>query len=191
MGSSGRALIPQIIFSEEQTMEVSLRNWQPADAPALAEILSDGRIRKNLRDGIPFPYTVADAEQFLRDMREADPERTYAFAVLADGKLAGIISVTRGDNVHRRTGELGYYLGAGFWGRGIGTSAVRQMCGRIFYETDIIRIFAEPFAHNTASCRVLEKAGFSLEGVLRRNAVKEGRILDMKLYALLKEDFFC
>ncbi|MGB4616762.1 MAG: GNAT family protein, partial [Dethiobacteria bacterium] len=55
----------------------------------------------------------------------------------------------------------------------------------IFKNTDIIRIFAEPFADNIASCRVLEKAGFVLEGTLRKNAVKNGKILDMKLYALL------
>ena len=47
--------------------------------------------------------------------------------------------------------------------------------------------FAEPFAYNTASCHVLEKAGFQLEGTLRSNAVKNGRILDMRLYALVKE----
>ena len=57
----------------------------------------------------------------------------------------------------------------------------------MFATTDILRIFAEPFAHNQASCRVLEKAGFQLEGVLRKFAVKDGRVLDGKLYALVKE----
>lgn len=51
----------------------------------------------------------------------------------------------------------------------------------------IIRIYAEPFAYNTASCRVLEKAGFQYEGTLRKNAVKNGEVIDMKMYSLLKE----
>ena len=64
----------------------------------------------------------------------------------------------------------------------------RQLCAQLFRETDLLRIFAEPFADNTASCRVLEKAGFQLEGVLRKNAVKNGAVRDMKLYALVREE---
>lgn len=96
--------------------------------------------------------------------------------------------MTRAENVHSRTGELGYYLGESFWGHGIASEAVRQICSYVFEHTDILRIFAEPFAYNTASCRVLEKAGFSCEGTLRCNAVKNGRVLDMKMYALLRSD---
>lgn len=61
------------------------------------------------------------------------------------------------------------------------------MCTYIFEHTDIIRIFAEPFAYNTASCRVLEKAGFQFEGLLRSNAIKNGKVIDMKMYSLIKE----
>ena len=81
---------------------------------------------------------------------------------------------------------MGYYLGEAYWGKGFGTSAVRQICTYVFENTDIIRIFAEPFAFNTASCRVLEKAGFQMEGILRSNAVKNGAVQDMKMYALVK-----
>lgn len=68
------------------------------------------------------------------------------------------------------------------------TNAVKQICKYVFANSDIIRIYAEPFAYNAASCRVLEKAGFRYEGVLRSNAVKNGKILDMKMYALLKTE---
>lgn len=63
---------------------------------------------------------------------------------------------------------------------------ITQFCNHIFKNTDIIRIFAEPFTHNFASCLVLEKAGFHLEGVLQSNAIKNGTIMDMKMYALIK-----
>lgn len=68
------------------------------------------------------------------------------------------------------------------------TEAVKRTCEYVFKNSDIIRIYAEPFAHNTASCHVLEKAGFQYEGTLRSNAVKNGEIIDMKMYSLLKTD---
>ena len=95
--------------------------------------------------------------------------------------------MTRRDNIHYRTAELGYYIGEPYWGRGYMTSAVRQVCRHVFQCSDIVRIFAEPFAHNTASCRVLEKAGFVCEGTMKSNAEKNGQIVDMKLYALVRE----
>lgn len=66
------------------------------------------------------------------------------------------------------------------------TKTVNLICNYVFDNSDIIRIFAEPFAYNAASCRVLEKAGFQYEGTLRKNAVKNGKVIDMKMYALLK-----
>jgi len=82
---------------------------------------------------------------------------------------------------------MGYYIAEPLWGKGFGTSAVKQTCRYIFEHTDIIRIYAEPFAHNAASCRVLEKSGFQCEGVLRKNAVKNGKEIDMKMYALIRQ----
>lgn len=122
----------------------------------------------------------ADAREFIGGVLAA--KDVFAFAVFADGLFCGSISVTRGGNVHRRTGELGYYLAEPFWGRGIGRAAVKKMCAFVFENSDIVRIFAEPFSQNAASCRVLEKCGFSCEGILRKNAEKNGKLLDMKMY---------
>ena len=109
-----------------------------------------------------------------------------AFAVTVDNKAIGSITVFRQENIHKLTAELGYYIAEEYWGKGIMTEAVKQICEYVFNNSDIIRIFAEPFADNTASCRVLEKAGFQLEGVLKSNALKNGKIIDMKMYALIK-----
>ena len=168
-------------------MEVRLRAWTLADAPALAKLINNKKVQDNLRDGLPFPYGEEDAKVFLSAVLASDPDQNLAFAIEADGKLIGSISATRCANIHFRTAELGYYLGEPYWGKGFATEAVRQICDYIYRNTDIIRIFAEPFAYNTASCRVLEKAGFQLEGLLRSNAVKNGRILDMKMYARIRE----
>ena len=168
-------------------MAVRLRTWTLADAPALAKLINNKKVQDNLRDGLPFPYSEEDAKVFLSAVLASDPDQNLAFAIEADGELIGSISATRCANIHFRTAELGYYLGESYWGKGFATEAVRQICDYIYRNTDIIRIFAEPFAYNTASCRVLEKAGFQLEGLLRSNAVKNGRILDMKMYARIRE----
>ncbi|WP_124099294.1 GNAT family protein [Ruminococcus sp. Marseille-P6503] len=170
-------------------MNCQLRNWTMEDAESLAEIISNKKLQDNLRDGIPFPYTVQDGKAFITEMLSSDKNDIFAFAVIADGKLAGSIAAYRQENIHCKTAELGYYLAEECWGRGVMTEAVRQICRYVFSHSDIIRIYAEPFAYNTGSCRVLEKAGFQYEGTLRCNAVKNGKVLDMKMYSLLRENY--
>jgi RimJ/RimL family protein N-acetyltransferase len=161
-------------------MKIGIRAWRLSDAQDLAAALNNRKIQNNLRDGIPYPYTVQDAEEYITGMLNADRDAVFAWAITVDDRAVGSIGVFRQANIHRRTAEMGYYVAEEWWGQGIGTTAVRD-------NTDIVRIFAEPFAYNTASCRVLEKAGFVCEGTLRKNALKNGDLLDMKLYALVKE----
>ena len=168
-------------------MTCAIREWRLEDKTALAETLNNPKVLDMLRDGLPSPYTEQDADDYIRAMLASDPGKVFAFAVTVDGKVIGSVSVTRRDNIHYRTAELGYYIGEPYWGRGYMTGAVRQVCRLVFECSDIVRIFAEPFAHNAASCRVLEKAGFVCEGTMKSNAEKNGQIVDMKLYALVKE----
>ena len=169
-------------------MNFQLRKWKLTDAHNLASTISDKRIQDNLRDGLPYPYTDKDAEEFISAMLSSNENNVFAFAIVYDGKAVGSIGVYRKENIHRLTAELGYYLAEEYWGKGIMTEAVKQVCRYVFDNSDIVRIFAEPFSFNTASCRVLEKAGFQCEGTLRSNAIKNGRISDMKMYSLLKTD---
>lgn len=168
-------------------MECQIRGWKIEDAGDLAAAANNMNIQDNLRDGLPYPYTQEDAKNYITAMMHADKHTSYAFAITIDNKVIGSIGVFRKDNIHARTAEMGYYIAEPFWGKGFGTTAVKQTCEYIFTHTDIIRIFAEPFAYNTASCRILEKSGFICEGILRNNAVKNGRVLDMKMYSNIKE----
>lgn len=169
-------------------MDCNIRAWRMSDAADLAAALNNPNIQNNLRDGLPYPYTEKDAGDYIDTMFRADKNATFAFAITVDDKAIGSIGVFRKDNIHFRTAEMGYYISEPFWGQGLGTSAVKQTCKYIFENTDILRIFAEPFAYNTASRRILEKSGFLCEGILRANAFKNGKVLDMALYALLKSD---
>lgn len=167
-------------------MNLTIRKWKIDDKSDLAICLNNPKVLNNLRDGLPYPYTEQDAEEFIRAMLSADKDSTFAFAITLDDKAIGSIGVFRQDNIHSKTAEIGYYIGEPYWGNGYMTSAIKQVCEYVFENTDIIRIFAEPFAHNKASCRALEKAGFQYEGTLRSNAVKCGDIVDMKMYALIR-----
>jgi len=167
-------------------MECYIRKWEIEDAGSLAEMLNNKNILDNLRDGLPYPYTAEHAREYITEMLSADETKTFAFAITVNNKAVGSIGVFRRGNIHFRTAEMGYYVGEPYWGKGIMTSAVKQICNYIFEHTDIIRIFAEPFAYNIASCRVLEKSGFQFEGLLRSNAFKNGKVLDMKMYSLVK-----
>lgn len=167
-------------------MKCELRKWRLSDAKDLAAALSNRAILNNLRDGLPYPYTEQDAADYIAAMLSADETKTFAYAVTIDGQAVGSIGAFRQSNIHSRTAELGYYLAEAYWGQGIMTDAIRQICAVIFETTDILRIYAEPFSYNIGSCRALEKAGFAYEGTMRRNAVKNGKVLDMKLYALTR-----
>lgn len=167
-------------------MDCELKPWKMEYADDLAEAINNKNILNNLRDGIPYPYTVADAEEFISSAMKADKNSTFAFAIICGGRTVGSIGVFRQDNIHFRTAEMGYYIAEPYWGKGIGTSAVASICKMVFENTDIVRIYAEPFAYNIASRRILEKNGFVCEGILRNNAVKNGKILDMMMYSLIK-----
>ncbi len=169
-------------------MVCKIRKWKLSDAAALAVAISNKKILNNLRDGLPYPYTEKDGADFISDMLSANEDETFAFAITVDNNVIGNIGVFRQENIHRQTAELGYYISEEYWGKGIMTEAVKQICEYVFSNSDIIRIYAEPFAYNTASCRVLEKAGFQYEGTLRNNAVKNGKVIDMKMYSILKAE---
>lgn len=167
-------------------MECIIRTWRAEDAADLAAALNNKNILDNLRDGIPYPYTETDAKTFIDAKLREDRSSAFSFAIVVDDRVAGSIGVFRKANIHSRTAEMGYYVTQALWGKGIATSAVKQTCSHVFENTDILRIYAEPFSRNIASCRVLEKSGFLCEGTLRMNAVKNGEILDMKMYAITK-----
>ncbi len=169
-------------------MKCKIRKWKLSDAKDLAKALSNRKVQDNLRDGLPYPYLEQDAIDYISSMLSANDDDTFAFAITLDDKAIGSIGVFRQQNIHRQTAEMGYYIAEEYWGKGLMTEAVKQICEYVFEHSDIIRIYAEPFSCNVGSCRVLEKAGFQYEGTLRSNAIKNGKVMDMKMYSLLREE---
>ena len=167
-------------------MEFSLRKWRLSDAKELAAALNNRHILNNLRDGLPFPYTERDARDYIIATLSANENDTFAYAITVDDRAVGSIGAFRQGNIHRQTAELGYYLAEEYWGQGIMSAAIRRLCDTIFQTTDILRIYAEPFSYNAGSRRALEKAGFQYEGLMKNNAVKNGKVVDMALYSLTR-----
>ena len=158
-----------------------LRPLESADAESLARQANDRGVWENLRDRFPHPYTEADALAYIEHV-ESRPVQT-SFGIEVDRQAIGSISLMVGEDIARRTAEVGYWIGREYWGRGIMVEALRATTRYAFDALSLVRVFAVPFVTTTRSSRVLEKAGYVLEGVMRRSAVKEGVILDQFLYA--------
>jgi [ribosomal protein S5]-alanine N-acetyltransferase len=146
------------------------------------------KVWRSLRDGFPHPYTLADAEQWINFTEQQSPQTFFAIEV--GGEAVGGVGLEPQSDIERLSAEIGYWLGEALWGKGIATVAVRALSAYGFKELGLTRIFAVPLISSSASMRVLEKAGYIREGVLRRSAIKEGIVLDQVLYALTDMDVF-
>jgi ribosomal-protein-alanine N-acetyltransferase len=165
-----------------------IREWRHEDAADLARLADDREIWLGLRDLFPHPYGIGDALAFIALAGRMDPQTFFAIEV--DGALAGGIGYTYRTDVERIGAEVGYWLGRAFWGRGIATAALRLLTAHAFAaDPELRRLWAVPFVTNIASARVLEKAGYTREGTLRQSAIKDGRVLDQWLYAIVRDDF--
>lgn len=162
-----------------------LRPLVDVDAASLAHHANDRGVWEKLRDRFPHPYTLADAQAYIAHVATR-PVQT-SFGIIVEGVAVGSVSLMPGDDIARLSAEIGYWIGRAYWGRGIMTEAVRATTAYAFRDLDLVRVFAVPFAESTASARVLEKAGYVREGVMRRSAVKAGVIHDQLLYAAYRE----
>jgi RimJ/RimL family protein N-acetyltransferase len=162
-----------------------VRDYRPDDAASLAEQGNNRRVWQNLRDRFPHPYTEEGARGYIEFLKTQDDPTSWAIEV--DGKAVGGISLHPREDIERIGAEIGYWIGEPYWGRGITTSAIRLVTDHALGERGLHRVFAIPFSTNAASCRALEKAGYVLEGTMRRNVIKDGRIFDSELYARVRE----
>jgi len=165
---------------------VKLRPWFETDAGLLAEYFNNLNIWNNLRDYIPHPYLLEDAERFISAQASMEIHRN--FAILSDGNLAGGIGIILGEDVYRMNVEMGYWIAETQWGNGIATEAVRLMTEYAFDTFAINRIVASVFEFNRTSMRVLEKNGYGLENVRRKGVLKNEFLQDE--YIWVKQKIF-
>jgi ribosomal-protein-alanine N-acetyltransferase len=162
----------------------TLRPWRRGDEASLVRHADNRNVSRNLKDRFPSPYTAADAREWIAHASAQAPPTSLAIVV--DGAAVGGVGIELGTDVFRRSAEIGYWLGEPFWGRGIATEALRAMTAYAFERFDICRLEAGVFDWNPASARVLEKNGYVLEGRARLGVIKDGRMGDRLLYALVR-----
>ncbi len=168
---------------------VSLRRFTVRDAPMVQTLAGNAAVADTTLN-IPHPYPPDAAERWIAGHAVEFAANTGAvFAVVEEtgGALVGSISVgVDGEHDH---GEVGYWIGQPFWGRGYASAALRLMVKHCFATMELHRVYAHHMARNPASGRVMQKAGFRLEGQLREHVAKAGRYEDIVIYGLLRSEF--
>jgi ribosomal-protein-alanine N-acetyltransferase len=158
-----------------------LRAWRPADKADLVRHANNRRVWRNMTHSFPHPYTTDDADLWLEIA--ANPGPSIQLAIDVEGRAVGGVGVIAGEGIYCATAQFGYWLGEEYWGRGIASAAARTLAERIGQEHLFARLEAQVFDWNPASMRVLEKAGFTRDAVLRSAATKDGMLIDTVLYA--------
>lgn len=168
-----------------ETERLVLRPWQAGDEEALVRHANNRKVWLNLRDRFPHPYTLEHAQAWI-SLRAADAGPPTNLAIEHAGEVIGSVGLMALEDVTRFTAEVGYWLGEAHWGRGFATEALRRFTVYAFEQFPFERLEAWIFAPNTASRRVLEKAGYEYEATTRRSVFKDGQFLDCHIYSRLR-----
>jgi [ribosomal protein S5]-alanine N-acetyltransferase len=160
-----------------------IRQWQTGDEKSLTENANNYKIWINLKDIFPHPYTLIDAYEWIK--MAADSQANFAIEV--KGKAVGGIGILLKGDIYKKNAEIGYWLGEAYWGQGIISAAINEVVEYTFKNFDVSRIYAGVFEYNLASMRVLEKAGFHQEAVLKKALVKEGELFDEHIFVKFRE----
>jgi RimJ/RimL family protein N-acetyltransferase len=161
-----------------------LRAWRRDDLDALLRHADNPNVARGLRDRFPSPYTRADGERFLASLPSLRHE--WRFAIEVGGEAAGGLGFHPGEDVHRHSAEVGYWLGEAHWGRGIVPAALRAVVPLAMAQLHLLRVHAGVYSNNPTSMRALERAGFEREGVQRCAALKHGALLDVIVFARVR-----
>lgn len=161
-----------------------IRGWKKGDELSLQKNANNLKVSACLMDRFPSPYTIEDAINWINLLINQDP--VVNFAITINDEVIGGIGMEPRQDVYRKTAIIGYWLSEELWGKGIMPEAVKLITDYAFTHLDFIRLQASVYSKNPASMRVLEKAGYVKEGVMRNAVIKGGEILDEYLYAILK-----
>ncbi len=167
---------------------LTLRPVQPADAPIVQHHITQKAINQWIAS-LPRPYPPNGAIQHIRKVsRQRKKGADYTFAILLNKQLIGMIGLHEIDPIHKRA-KLGYWLAQDYWGRGLMSEALQLLLNFAFRTLRLHRVYASAFAHNLPSRRVLEKAGFRQEGLVRSPLFWDGQWRDVAQYGLLREEY--
>jgi RimJ/RimL family protein N-acetyltransferase len=163
-------------------MEITLRAWKMDDLETLVGFANNPKIAANMTNQFPYPYTIEHGKNFIEKVSGDNP--LQVFAITLDDLPIGATGIFPQQDIFTGNAELGYWIAEPYWGKGYATTAVKKMIDYGFKTWNLRRIFARPFGTNLASQKVLEKAGFLLEGKFHKTICKNGEYLDELVYAV-------
>ncbi|NWG16704.1 MAG: GNAT family N-acetyltransferase [Chloroflexi bacterium] len=176
-------------FPALETERLLLRQLEMADAPAIQELAGHPAIAATTLS-IPHPYPDGAAEAWIRGTHESfERGEDYVFAIIRKSSGVFLGTIRLGIQTEHQRGELGYWIGKPYWGQGYATEAVSRVIRFGFLERQLNRIHASYFTTNPASARVMQKAGMKYEGILRQHIRKNGELIDLGLYGLLRSEY--
>lgn len=158
---------------------ISLRAFRKSDAEAVQNLLNDMDVSRYLTSRVQYPYSVEQAIWWVEEGSHINP----TWAIVANSALVGCIGIEAGAFDEAHAAEIGYWIGKSFWGLGYGSAALKKVTDATFSEGKITRLTAGVFHPNSASMRVLEKCGYSLEGVFLNAYCKQGTYFNKHQYA--------
>lgn len=164
---------------------ITLRPLAENDQKSLAVLANNKKIWDNVRDRLPHPYTEEDAKAFISFVQQEETPMT--FAIEFNQEFCGVIGLVAQTDIHRKSAEIGYWLGEPFWNKGIATTAVKLITQYGLHQLDFIRIFAGIFEYNTSSMRVLEKNGYVKDAVFKKALIKNDQIWNEHMYSIVQE----
>ncbi|KAM7207078.1 putative acetyltransferase protein [Rhypophila sp. PSN 637] len=194
--------VPEPIITTPRFM---IRPYHEIDIHPMAALLEKSDTARYMRNTFPDPYTLKDAQDWVALVTKPDPpQKAFGiFVPISDSSspgggeeveytLAGSIGLQPHTDVESKTWNLGYLMGEAYRGKGLmaeaTTAFVRWALLERYTETELIRLEGGVFGGNTASIKVLLKAGFKFEGIRRKAVVKKGEVLDMHVFGCLRED---
>ena len=130
------------------TDKISIRPFLLTDKDRLIEIANNRNIYTNLRDAFPHPYTSEHAEVFLQKAISARPSQLMA--ILCNDHYVGNIGIHPGQDVYRKSAELGYFISEDHWNKGIATQAVAIMVEYTFANSNMLeymRVYSTTTKH--------------------------------------------
>jgi len=170
------------------TSRLLLRPFYFTDAPAVQYMAGDIAIASTVLS-IPHPYGDGIAEQWISTHQvDYTSGKAVHFAIVlqASGQLIGAIGLIINPD-HERA-EMGYWIGKPFWGQGYCTEAAQELLNFAFQKVNLHRVFAQHFARNPASGRVMQKIGMELEGCLHQHLKKWDSFEDVLIYGIIQQD---
>jgi len=168
-------------------IKFKLREFKSGDEKSLQKNINDKDMAKNTLL-IPYPYTKKDAQDWINrnlKLKRLKNRNEINFVIDINNEVAGSVSFNKIDK-NNKNAEIGCWLAKKYWNKGIMTGAVKQMIKYGFKKLKLKRIYAYIFPFNKASQRMTEKAGFQLEGKLRKHVIKNEKFYDDLLYAKIK-----